>query len=284
MVQHICILFNLPLLNELWVDPNNKFKMNSLAFEPSHAARIVALLMFCYISIKEYIVNQKYDLRMVYKSDLYVWLAFLYAMIMMGSATAFLFLSLILLKFIRAKNLLPFSVLVILVVLAFQNIEAFDRAYRTVLATLTLDESTIIETDHSASFRIVPVIASFKMMNIFNVDFWFGHGIDYIKLSFDNIIPNVDEASGGGGGFPGFIIEYGMIPFILFMIIAVKNCLHKKDILGFIFYLFLVFLGGFNHYITWLTLTLLATNKFFYKKSEACKHIYPITTHQVLKL
>ncbi|MCK5538100.1 MAG: hypothetical protein KAI79_14840 [Bacteroidales bacterium] len=266
LIQQFCVLTGLPIFNLSNYAPNEPWKLNSLAAEPSHSARIVALLMYCYISIKELIVKRKYNFHLDIKDDKWVWIAFLWTMVTMGSGTAFLFIPIILLKLIRFKSLIPliiiFSGIVFLV--NIMGINSFERTFKIFMAVLTLDVDTIMEADHSASTRIVPMIILSEMANLTTLNGWFGHGIDYVSSILSNLFPSVSEGFTGGGLLQVWI-EYGFMSFILFVIFSFSNSFRKGDYLSIIFWFMLVFMNNVNSQIVWLCIVLLFTNKYFLK-------------------
>lgn len=99
LIQQFCVLTGLPVFNVSNYDPTEPWKLNSLSPEPSHTARIVALLMFSYIITIEIIKKRTYSFVQEFKIDKYIWLAFLWIMLTTNSGTAFLFLMLIFLNF-----------------------------------------------------------------------------------------------------------------------------------------------------------------------------------------
>ena len=172
LIQQFCVLTGLPVFNVSNYDPTNRWKLNALAGEPSHSARIVALLMYSYITLKEYILSQKYNLKKEIKKDKFVWLAFLWTMITMGSGTAFLFMAIIFFKFVRFKNIIPIFLIGIAFAIVFNNMEnpILLRTIKTLIASITLDEATIMDADHSASLRIVPMIVIIKMIDLSSIN------------------------------------------------------------------------------------------------------------------
>ena len=263
IIQQFCVLTGLPIINLGNYNPAEPWKLNSLAAEPSHAARIVALLMFCYITIKELFIGRKYNLKADLKGDLGVWISFLWTMITIESATAFLFIPIVLLKFIRFRNIIPLMILlgIFIYLINALGLPTFERTYQSISATLTFNEQNIIAADHSASVRIVPIITLAKMVNISTIDGWFGHGIDYVSSFMYKIIPGVPEGISGGGLFQLWM-EYGFISFILFFFFSLKTVVDKNDYLPIVFWFLLVFIYGVNSQIVWLCIILLFTNHF----------------------
>lgn len=266
LIQQFCVLTGLPIFNLSNYDPMEPWKLNSLAAEPSHSARIVALLMFCYITVKEFILKRKYNFRLDIKDDKWVWIAFLWTMVTMGSGTAFLFIAIVLMKFMRVKNIIALSVIVAIIVyiVDIMGITAFERTLAIFKATLTFNIDTIIHTDLSAAIRIVPMIILAKMVDVTTLNGWLGHGIDYVSTFMGELIPAVSENFSAGGMFVLWM-EYGFLSFILFVIFSFSNSFRKGDYLTIIFWFMLVFMYGVNGQIVWLALVLLFTNKYFAK-------------------
>lgn len=269
-IQQLCVLIGLPIFNTINYDPTTPWKLNSLSAEPSHSARIIGFLMYCYISMSEIKNNSNYNFKTQFKQDKKVWYAFLWSMLTMGSGTAILFLVVIVLKISRIKSFISILLcgLVLLTILNYSESSALDRSVKVFLATITLDENAIIEADHSASLRIVPIIILAQMVSISTINGWFGHGIDYVSSFLSNLIPGVPEGFSSGGLFQLWL-EYGFVVFALFMIIIIQAGFNRKDLFSLLFLFLLVFLYGVNSQIVWMCLVLLFTNKYFFNlKSE----------------
>ena len=265
LIQQLCVLLNLPIINISNYDETTPWKLNALASEPSHSARIVGVLMYSYIVIKELILNRSYNLKKDFRYDKWVWIAFIWTMITMQSGTAFLFLPLILVKQLKRRNIIPL-ILLSIGIFALMNllkIDVFVRTYNTILATFTLDVSNIIEADHSASFRIIPFIILFERLSIDSLDGLFGYGVDYVSTFLSDATYGIPDGYSGGGLLQVWM-EYGFITFLLFIIFSIKFTCIKKHYLSFIFWSIIVFLNGFNSQITWLCIVLLFTNKHFF--------------------
>lgn len=195
VIQQICVLTGFPIFNISNYNPMEPWKLNSLAAEPSHSGRIVALLMYCYIVMKELITNKKYNFSSNIREDKWIWISFLWTMITMGSSTAFLFMGIVLMKFMRIRNFLSFIMLLslILFIVNYVGIHSFDRTIKFMSAVVTLDTDKIIETDLSAAQRIVPLILIPKLIDMHSVNGWFGYGIDYVSTFLYKYIPGIPE-------------------------------------------------------------------------------------------
>lgn len=269
VIQQICVLTGLPIFNLANYDSFEPWKLNSLASEPSHSARIVALLMFCYITIKEIIFDKAYLFNDNFREDKWIWLAFIWTMVTMGSSTAFLFLPLVLLKFVRLRNVIPLMMILygIYYLIDIFGLVSLERTYRVFIATLSLDEYKIIQADHSAAMRIVPSLICAKMIGLSTMNDWFGHGIDYATSFLYRLVPGIIPGT-SGGGWLAFVLEYGVIAGLIFLFFSFVTSFNRRDYLTIAFWLLLVVLNGINSQITWLAIILLFTNTHFITMRE----------------
>jgi hypothetical protein len=267
LIQQISVLLGIPIFNISNYDEATPFKLNSLAAEPSHSARIMALMMYSFITIKELLLSRTYNLKKDLHNDKWVWIAFVWSMLTMGSGTAFLFLPLVLLKFLKRKNIIPlillsFGVFGVLVVL---GVDVFERTYKVFLATLTLDNNAILRADHSAAMRIVPFLVLMPMLSITTMNGWFGHGIDNVSTFLSDYIYGLPEGT-SGGGLIQLWMDYGLIVFLIYVLTTLNIIYIKKDLFSLFFWFLLVFMYSINNQIVWLCIILLFTNNYFYKK------------------
>jgi len=272
VLQQFSVMTGLPILNLSNYNLSEPWKLNSLAAEPSHSARIVALLMYCYITIKELIIGRKYSFNLDLKEDKWVWFAFIWTMVTMGSGTAFIFIAIILLKFMKLKTIIPMLIIsgIVFLLVEFFGENSINRSIKFITAVLTFDEKRIMLADHSASLRVVPMMILGKMSSITTIDGFFGHGIDYVSTFLYKIIPGIPKGFSGGGLFQLWM-EYGFLSFLLFVIFSFLTIYRKGDYISIVFWFMLVFMYGINSQIVWLTLVLLFTNKYFYIKYHQSK-------------
>lgn len=269
LIQQFCVLAGLPVFNASNHDATQPWKLNSLSAEPSHSARIVGLLMYSYISIRVRLLNRSYDLLKDSRKDKWVWIAFIWTMLTMGSATAILFVTIVFLKFLNYKNRRTVFVIVMTTVFLVGNLDVsgLKRAQKTIAATLTLDEIKILEADHSGAMRIAPIMVVAKRVGLTSVNDWFGNGVDFTSTFLSDNISGVAEGFTGGGVFQLWL-EYGFICFALFICFSLFATYRKGDYLSLLFWLMLVFMYGVNNQIVWLCIILLYTSRYFIKERE----------------
>jgi hypothetical protein len=264
IIQQFCVLLETPIFNISNYNYSEPWKLNSLSAEPSHSGRIVGLLFYCLLCVKEIFHRRKYDFKLDFKNDWPLWLAFLWPMLTMGSSTAYIFVTIIYFKLVGFRKIV-ITFLISMVIIFFISdlgIKSIDRLFLTIKAVLSLDIRNIISADHSASFRIVPLFVIISKLEMFSLIGMFGHGIDSVNSFLYRYIPG-----GGfnviGGGFLLVWYEYGFLSFILILIFNLKLVQFNMSIFDLLFWILLVFLNGINSQISWLCVTLLFTVSFF---------------------
>lgn len=154
---------------------------NSLTMEPSVCARMMGVLLYAYMECISFREESKFQFSQLFEQEhKWVTIAFFWAMLTMGSGTAFIVLGVLSLYFISWRNALIIApILVGLVYIGtLMGIKQFDRAYNTTQATLSLDRKAVAETDGSASYRIGPILNTINNLDLTRKEHWFGYGID----------------------------------------------------------------------------------------------------------
>ncbi|KAA6303771.1 MAG: hypothetical protein EZS26_000322 [Candidatus Ordinivivax streblomastigis] len=246
---------------------DNPFRLNSLAIEPSHSARVMGAWFLALLKINEYKVGRKLSLKEIYKGNKWIILGFLYSMITMGSGTAFVVLAILSLYFIHRRYVLVIVPAFVLLYISSQSIdfEPLDRAKKTFEASLTGDAETVIKADASAAFRVIPIINTFKSLNLFSSATWFGNGTDSTVFS-TNIYDTMDTK-----GKIGMINEYGLLSYIV-LLIFVFSCTIRK-FFSIETLLFFVLLAGTigNVAYPWGVLMIFSTIKYFNNQHKKLK-------------
>jgi len=259
IIQQFCVLVNLPIFNVSNYTPLNPWKLNSLMSEPSHSARIIPILMYFFLLTKERIIGKKYVFKEQFAKDKKVWFAFLWPVLTMGSATAFIFLLIILLKLFSnltyTKGLFM-AAIVLAVVLAFgQENKNVKRSIDFTTAVVTLDEKNVIEADGSGAHRIVSTLRGAKFIGLTKVDDLFGYGVDAdMKL-----VPNFQSVvlPGSAGAFHLWV-NFGLFVAILWWGFSFRLIYQPKAkcVSIFIWFITIFIMGGLNNQIIWMVLAI----------------------------
>lgn len=261
IIQQFCVLTGLPIFNKAAYNPIEPWKLNALAPEPSHTARIMSLILFIYVNM----VCKPYN-NLKFKStlkllDKCVVFCYLYCIVTMGSGTGFLCLALIILQFLPKGNKLFYVVMALLCFVGayfmFRNIPSFQRTFNFIISLINYNEEALISEDLSAAIRIVPTIHGFKAIDFLSWDSFWGHGIDA-----DEGLTPLPSVDCGAGSF-SIWYNYGFIISLIFWVFSLKICLVKNEkVASIVIWVFLVlFYGGINNPIIWMTLILMYTYK-----------------------
>ena len=238
----------------------NRYKINSLAIEPSHAGRIVGCLGYAYIKLVHLCHNYS-GIKSFFKDNKTVCVAFLYFMLFCGSSTALFALALVLCFFIQKKYLklsVP-AIIALYLIIPLIQIESLTRVKYTMDAVLTGDQSEVIEVDASAAARTGFYFSFIENFNPLDGSYWFGHGIE--EGSSYEIHPEKSIENQIGG-----IQQHGYLPFIIGLLF-VYNCMFRVFSIENAFYILLLnFSLCSNVAYVWGCLMILTTIGFYSKK------------------
>ena len=264
VIQQLCVLLGLPIFNVSNYNIKEPWKLNSLMSEPEHSGRMVSLLMYSYLTVKS-IKSGKESFAESWKSEKLLWCAFLWCVLTSLSAGAYLFLFIVLTKFMTYKNFLQIAfILLVVFLIANSLIEsvALERFIKFSSAVFTFDFAKIYQTDQSAALRIVPSILCMQQIDLSTVDGWFGHGIDYVSTFMSNYLSGVERGYTGGGLFLN-AVEYGFLVFIILLFVTFRLCYDKNNkIPTILFWTFSVLFVDVNSQLTWATITMLYIAKY----------------------
>jgi len=257
LVQQIAIIIgirSLPIINLItFVDRG--FGSNSLALEPSHAARIMTALML--VLLYSYKISGKTDVSIIkfFKEKKWLSFGFLWAMLSMGSGTAFVGLGILSLFFFRKQNTVALMLITILLYFAIPiiNYEPLNRAIASFEAARTLDAQVVIETDYSAAARIVPLINTFNELDVSQKETWVGKGIDS-GLSAEYISKEKTI---------GDISDYGLLSYLMALILVFACCIKYFWSIETLIFFILMGASVSNIAFGWGILLLFTTLRYF---------------------
>lgn len=275
IIQQLCVVFSIPILNKAFYFDSNKWKLNSLSMEPSNTALIMTILLFSYCYCISIVRNKKYNIFRDFKTDKYLWLAYFYVCLTTVSSSAFFCIPVLALYVARKKDILMvFVFLIFLFSILINNVSlfAFQRVISFIPALLNLDPIAIFNIDSSAGARLSPPLIYFQQLSIFSSEFWFGYGNDYGQNYLTKYLIGFEpDEKLGIGGMVTFMYDYGIIIFLYFMVIIRKLTLPKFFCYEMFFWFLLIFIIPINHYIQWLFWCVCATNTYFslqYKRKQ----------------
>lgn len=263
LLQQVALIIGLqsvPIIN-LVTFLDRGIGSNSLSLEPSHSARIMTVLFISLIRMHEVLwETTNIPLNKFLISNKWLLIGFLWSMVTMGSGTAFAGLLLISIYFLKKQYIsvvLP-VILIFYIVLPFIDYEPLNRVQNTIDAFFTLNQGTVIEADHSASARIVPLLNTIFELDFLEAETWIGKGIDF-QADADYL--SKEQTVGG-------ITDYGLLAYIASIIFVFATCIPKFRLVETLIFIVLLGAGVGNVAYVWGILLLLTTTTYFVKNEK----------------
>lgn len=264
-------IHSLPLINLVNQDFLSLTKLPSLSMEPSHSARILTVLMLSYLRCIELANNGvKPSIITLFKIEhRWVTIFFLWAMLTMGSGTAFIGLGLLCIYFIQWKSAIYIMPLLIGLFFIAKTIEIkqFDRALRITETTFTGNVKDIQAEDGSASSRIIPIINTIKM-DLTKKESWFGNGTSSYKKAYTGWMRTTDKIA--------VVEQYGLIALILSFILVYACAIYNIFSLETLVFIILFGMSLTNIYYTWGAIMIFTVVSYFQilnnKRFEKCNN------------
>ena len=230
LAQQACLIVGIkyfPLINLCQI-LNRGIGANSLTFEPSTLGRLLAVLYYAILKCTEYQKGGRVKITEIFRGDLkWVSIFYVWAVLTMGSGTAFIAAGITSLYFMRGWSILlaiPIFVGIYFSLEYFGN-ESFTRAQQAAIATMSGEANEVIETDGSAATRIAPMLNMLKA-DFTDTDFWIGKGCDS-RFRY-NI--RLDKR------LIGHIDDYGFISYIIELLIVFACCMNFRSLAALYFF------------------------------------------------
>ena len=273
ILQQICMLIGVKSFWLLNLD-NQAFlaidKLHSLTLEPSHSARILAVVMLGYLRCLQ-IENdgERVALKVLFsKENRVVTILFLYAMLTMGSGTAFVALGILCLYFITWRNVWYVAPILIgfLAVSSLLEVKQLTRAVNTMEATMTGDKKQVLEADGSAATRIIPIINTFTETDLSQKETWFGKGtVEKQKVT--------DSLKSLKNSRIHIVEQYGILAAILSFILVYTCIIQKIWSIETLMFAMLFSFTITNIYYIWGCMMIFSAARYFIMKSENVSNI-----------
>lgn len=265
LVQISSRLLGIPPINASY-NTEEGLKLNSLSYEASQIGATITIFMYAYIKMEEIKNGKKFIFLQLFQGNVKkVFISYVVTIFFSFSVTCYLALFIFVLYFVSLKKIVKGSIVVFIGLIIFFSIgtEIGDRILVVMSALPSMDVRMLYEADASASARIVPLIVFFQEFNLFSIDLWLGHGCDYGNLHIWRILMDDDNAEGSMAvvGIFGFIYDYGLIAFLIFLNFIHSLCKFKS--FEFLLYMTLFFISGFNEHGTWVFFMVIYAINYF---------------------
>ena len=255
VLQQMCIIVgirNMPIINLMGKSYYGLFHLNTLAIEPSHAARLLTVFFYGLLKLSQY-KNDGTPLGIPKLWAEYKWpiIAFLYTMICMGSGTAFVGLAILSLYFLKKEYIIAVLVgfTAFYIAVPYIDYEPLTRAINIFNATLTGDTEIITQTDSSAASRVNIIVETFKNIDFTDSSIWLGRGTDSFAKDGKLIV--------------SAIADYGLFSYIAKLIFFFGCCFTSIFSLETLMFILLFGMNIGNFAYGFATLMVFATIKYF---------------------
>lgn len=241
----------MPIINLMNGGYYELFHLNSLAIEPSHAARLLTVYFYAFLKLLEYKNGEAPSVSLLWQEHKWTIIAFLYTMVGIGSGTAFVGLAILALYFVKREYVLYVLLFAFgfYMIVPFIDYEPLNRAMAVFNAALTGDTELVVKTDHSASSRVNIILDTFKYLDLTDKDTWFGKGIDSWAYSDKAVV--------------SAITDYGLISYLFKLLLFFMCCFSSLFSLEIVMFVLLFSFNVGNVAYGWAALMIFSTIKYF---------------------
>jgi hypothetical protein len=260
IAQQVAVIGGLPVPNKI-SSVEEQFRLNSLAPEPSHAARIMTMVMYLFMVAKAAAGRQAISFSSLLRTDRTMVLAYVYPMLSMGSASGMLFIAALAMQFMRPRDILWMALFVIaaLAAIEFVDYEPLNRSLAFIEALATFDQQKMIIADHSGALRVIPYFVYADRFDLTDLAYWFGGGSGFESSYFRGWIPGVRDELTGSGSLATILLAFGLVGGACFLLLFMTFCFSRRHWLGTVLWLVMVTSSPLNSQIFWLSLMILTT-------------------------
>lgn len=215
VLQMAASLGGLPIPNLIL--SKGAWNYNSLAAEPSHAARALALSMLTYLILVRD-GNDKIGLCELLSQHKSFVGAFLISIGLTGSVTGFIAAPLAIVLVLSKTWTLALAGVLFLAWPTLYTIDfpAIQRSSAFLAALPTMDIAALVEADQSGAMRVMPLLIFLDEADPASLQFWFGGGLGAIDSYVQGKLIGAGELV-GAGFIPGYIMAFGVVGALLFL-------------------------------------------------------------------
>jgi len=279
LVQMLASLAGIPVPNEIL--SKGLWSYNSLAVEPSHAARILAISMLAYIVLVYIEHGKTLTFSIIWHMEKSVIIAFLISISLTGSALGVAAIFTVLLLLLRPlwRVVILLAIIVVWPVLLSVEVESIRRlmSFISVLPTMNIDR--ISAADHSGAIRVMPLILYVEQAHLDSLSTWFGGGFSSIASYVQGRMIGVKADSAMAGFVPGYIMVTGILGCLIFLYAFIFRFLNKETSTLVVLWVLLIATAAWNSQVFWFGIIIL---RAVYHYSEKARKSVPVTSSSKL--
>lgn len=255
VLQLIASFLGLPVPNQIL--SKGLWSYNSLSVEPSHAGRFLSITLLAYLMLVSGGGNNTSVFAALRPHKLPV-AAALVSGLLTGSALAALAIPIAILLSLSKRWIVGGVIMLWLLWPAFSHVDfsAVERAMSFLAALPSLDVQRIAEADQSAALRIIPFLIYHEKVSVEQLSFWFGAGLDAIRIYMQGELIGTDDAV-MAGFYPGYVISFGIFGTALFLAAFVFRFVTSYTLPVIFLWLLLFVTSAWNVQLFWYGLMLI---------------------------
>lgn len=268
ILQMVASLTGLPIPNSIL--SHGLWSYNSLAVEPSHAGRALAMTMLVYLLLSRERRRAESPIDLL-RQHRVVLAAFFFGIVLTGSALAAFCAPLVILLSLSKRWVTVTAVTLLLVwpSLLLIDAEPVQRALKFMIAMQSMDIGALVEADHSGAIRVMPFLIYLEKVSIAEPSFWLGGGLEDIRRYIQGDLIGAGDAV-MAGFIPGFFIAFGALGSILFMWAFLFRFLTNATLPVVVLWVLIFTTSAWNSQLFWYGLMLLrVTHHFAYSRTSA---------------
>ncbi len=254
-LQILMVLFGLKPINAIAYSATEPYKVNGFYTEASVMVRYLGLIIYFFWCVKEVYVQDFSRLSLLLNTTLYFVVT-----VITGSSTGIIMGGLLLLHILGKRWAIMLFLLPFVLIFEFTSVDRIWALLSSLIKSGGNLEQLLI-ADNSGAQRLIPyVVGVFLFMNLGSVSL-FGNGTDSSSILLEGIPGMPEDVI--VGGFVGLLFDYGIIFFLLLILLSVKLTVTFKHKTSILMWFFLIFQNGLNNQLVLFSFLLLGYLKLY---------------------
>lgn len=273
VAQMICSLAGLPILNGML--SKGAWSYNSLAVEPSHAARALSFTLLAYLILARR-GGPALSLRDLWRREKWVLVAFAVTQVLTGSSLAAALLPLTIVLALQLRWLMACCGLLVVAWPFLQSVEveSVRRLVGFLTALPTLDIMALVQADQSGAVRVMPLLLFLQSASLDNPTVWFGGGYQVVNQYIQGNLVGAGEDAAMAGFIPGYIMITGITGTALFLRAYMFRFASMETLPLLLLWIPALASSAWNSQIFWYSLLLLRAVHHFTSVTSGSRNAY----------
>jgi hypothetical protein len=271
VIQLVFDKVGLPVPNHIL--SKEAWSYNTLGVEPSHSARSLAFTLLAYLILARR-DGPAPSVAQLWRAEKPTLVAFTISLILTGSSLAVAILPLTIVMALRLRWVAVGCVVLVFAWPYLQTVEI--ESIRRVIAFLTalpsMDIMSMVQADHSAALRVMPLIIFMQTATLSDPSVWFGGGYDDITHYIQGHLVGVAKDVAAAGFIPGYVMICGIVGAALFCHAYLFRFLNRQTLPLILLWIPILANCAWNSQIFWYSLALLRAVHYFSQLPSSSGH------------